>query len=76
MFVSENYHRVINDCGSALELLKPECPANLNERAISIGWRGMALFKLGMEEEGQEELKYSLKLKPSQKIVEFLHNIN
>lgn len=52
--------------------MKPECLANLNERALCIGWRGIALYKLGMKKEGIQEIKHSVNLKPSQTFEEFL----
>ncbi|KAG5880865.1 hypothetical protein JTB14_017791 [Gonioctena quinquepunctata] len=57
-----NFHRVLQDCSSALDLLKPECPSNLTERAQCTGRRGEALCKLGMKKQGIEEIEYSLKL--------------
>ncbi|CAH1170066.1 unnamed protein product [Phaedon cochleariae] len=57
-----NNHKVLQDCSTALELLKPECSSNLQERAICIGRRGQALCKLGMKKQGLDELKFSLKL--------------
>ncbi|KAG5880864.1 hypothetical protein JTB14_017791 [Gonioctena quinquepunctata] len=61
-FAVGNFHRVLQDCSSALDLLKPECPSNLTERAQCTGRRGEALCKLGMKKQGIEEIEYSLKL--------------
>lgn len=46
--------------------MKPEVPQNLRERALCIGWRGIALTHLGLVKEGIEELKASLCLKPDE----------
>nr|XP_023012256.1 dynein assembly factor 4, axonemal-like [Leptinotarsa decemlineata] len=61
-FAVGNFHKVLQDCSSAIDLLKPECASNLKERAQCIGRRGEALCKLGMKKQGTDELKFSLKL--------------
>ncbi|KAJ8971328.1 hypothetical protein NQ317_012295 [Molorchus minor] len=59
-----NFHKAVKDCTTALELLKPEVPINLKERALCIARRGEALCKLGYQKQGIEEIKFSLKLVP------------
>lgn len=56
----------MQDCSRALELLKPEVPLNLKERALCVGRRGIALVKLGLIKEGIGELKASLSLVPNE----------
>lgn len=67
---------MISDCSSALEIMKPECDANLQERALCIARRGMALCKLGMKREGIEELLHSQKLKRCEYVEEFLDDVD
>lgn len=73
-FFLGNYHNVIRDCTTAIEILKPQCETNVNARALCIGQRGMALCKLGLKREGIEELVHSLKLKPSSYFQDVLDN--
>ncbi|XP_044255773.1 dynein axonemal assembly factor 4-like [Tribolium madens] len=65
-FALGNYNKAITDCSTALELMKPEVPLNLRERALCIGTRGVALVKLGLIKEGIGELKASLTLVPNE----------
>ncbi|KAJ8919689.1 hypothetical protein NQ315_006217 [Exocentrus adspersus] len=64
-FLVGNFNKAVQDCSSALDLLKPAVSLNLNERALCVGRRGEALCKLGFIKQGVEELKISLQLKPS-----------
>ncbi|CAH0546257.1 unnamed protein product [Brassicogethes aeneus] len=62
----ENFNRAINDCSSALDLLKPAVPINLEQRALCIGRRGVALCKLNMFKHGISELEISIKMLPNE----------
>ncbi|XP_050296981.1 dynein axonemal assembly factor 4-like [Anthonomus grandis grandis] len=57
-----NYNRAIEDCTEALNLLKPALPVNKEDRALCLGRRGEALFKLGFLKQGISELEASNKL--------------
>ncbi|KAL1501698.1 hypothetical protein ABEB36_006980 [Hypothenemus hampei] len=57
-----NFSRAVDDCTKALQLYKPLSSVNLHERAVCLGRRGMALYKLGFAKEGISELQASLKL--------------
>lgn len=68
MYFLGNYHKTAQDCSSALELMKPEVPLNLKERALCIGRRGIALINLGLLKQGIDELKVSIKLVPNEEL--------
>lgn len=55
--------------------MKPAVSQNLRERALCIGWRGIALAQLGLPQEGIEELKASLCLRPNEGLQEKLQEI-
>ncbi|XP_066257616.1 dynein axonemal assembly factor 4-like [Euwallacea similis] len=61
-----NFSRAVDDCSKALSLYKPLCAVNLHERAVCIGRRGIALFKLGLLQQGISELQASIKLENSE----------
>ncbi|KAJ8964490.1 hypothetical protein NQ314_004777 [Rhamnusium bicolor] len=61
-----NFNKAIQDCSTALDLLKPEVPQNLKERALCIGRRGVALCKIDLIKQGIGELQISLKLVPNE----------
>ncbi|KAJ3662612.1 hypothetical protein Zmor_006951 [Zophobas morio] len=61
-----NYNKTVQDCSSALDLMKPEVPSNLRERAFCLGRRGTALVNLGFVKQGIDELKASLTLLPNE----------
>ncbi|XP_019871374.1 dynein axonemal assembly factor 4-like [Aethina tumida] len=61
-----NFNRAVNDCSSALNLLKPAVPVNLKERALCIGRRGVALCRLNVLKHGINELEASLRLLPDE----------
>lgn len=42
--------------------MKPEVPANLEDRSVCIGRRGVALCKIGLTDHGKNELNAALKL--------------
>ncbi|XP_971936.2 dynein axonemal assembly factor 4 [Tribolium castaneum] len=65
-FALGNYNKAVKDCSTAIDLMKPEVPSNLRERALCIGTRGIALVKLGLIREGIGELKASLALIPNE----------
>ncbi|XP_066149155.1 dynein axonemal assembly factor 4-like [Euwallacea fornicatus] len=61
-----NFSRAVDDCSKALSLYKPLCEVNLHERAVCIGRRGIALFKLGLLQQGISELQASIKLESNE----------
>ncbi|XP_018577315.1 dynein assembly factor 4, axonemal-like [Anoplophora glabripennis] len=71
-----NFNKAIQDCSTALDLLKPEVTLNLKERALCIGRRGEALCKLGFTRPGIEEIKTSLKLMPDDHFADVLKTID
>lgn len=60
-----NYHRTIDDCSAALEIMNPPVPANLEMRAKCIARRGAALCKIGVMKQGIEELEAAINLIPN-----------
>lgn len=64
-FACGNFHKSIEDCSAALELMTPICHANLNARARCLARRGAALCKLGLIREGASEMEAALKLIPN-----------
>lgn len=74
-FAIGNFHKVIDDCSKALDLMKPEVPANLKERSVCIGRRGAALCKLGLTEHGNNEISAALKLNSgSEELEKIIHS--
>ncbi|XP_030750448.1 LOW QUALITY PROTEIN: dynein assembly factor 4, axonemal [Sitophilus oryzae] len=71
---SGNFKRAAEDCSDALKLLRPALPINLDDRALCIGRRGVALFKLGFLKQGISELKASLKLKKDEEFENILND--
>lgn len=63
-FQLENYQRCIEDCTRALELLVPECDANLEPRKNCLARRGAALCRLGLVRQAYGELVAAVKLDP------------
>lgn len=57
-----NFGRAAEDCSKALELYVPRSQINLHQRAVCLGRRGVALFKMGFATQGISELQASLKL--------------
>ncbi|KAF7282720.1 dynein axonemal assembly factor 4 [Rhynchophorus ferrugineus] len=70
-----NFKRSVDDCTEALILLKPISPINLDERALCIGRRGIALFKLGFTKQGIAEIKESLKKKNNDELTAILNDL-
>lgn len=66
-FALGNWNRTITDCSTALDIMKPPVPANLEMRAKCIARRGAALYKINMEKEGIKEFEEALKLIPNNK---------
>lgn len=58
----KNYNRAIEDCSTALELLKPKVEANTKARIQCLARRGAALCRLGMLKEGHGEMEAAWKL--------------
>ncbi|XP_076246872.1 dynein axonemal assembly factor 4 [Calliopsis andreniformis] len=63
-YALENYHRCIEDCSTALELMEPKCEGNRESRARCHARRGAALCKLSAPQHGIPELEAALKLTP------------
>lgn len=59
-----NLKRTIEDCSTAIEIMNPPVPANLENRIKCIARRGAALCKMGLQKEGIAELEAGLKLTP------------
>lgn len=72
-FKQGNFCKCTFDCSTALDLMKPEVQANLNQRAECIGRRGMALCKLKKLSQGIDELEASLKLVHNEEFKQFLN---
>ncbi|KAB0796773.1 hypothetical protein PPYR_10834 [Photinus pyralis] len=63
-FYKENYFKCAQDCSSAVELLRPAVPSNLEQRVTCLTRKGLALRKMGFLRECINELEFALKLKP------------
>lgn len=74
-FFIGNINKAIEDCTTALDLLKPEVSLNLKERALCIGRRGEALCRIGFIKQGVEEIKISLKLMSSDYFTNILETV-
>lgn len=59
-----NYHRCVEDCSKALQLIEPKCEANRESRARCHARQGAALCKLSAPQHGIPELEAALKLVP------------
>ncbi|XP_026667648.1 dynein assembly factor 4, axonemal-like [Ceratina calcarata] len=59
-----NFHRCIDDCSKALELMEPKCEGNRESRARCHARRGAALCKLSAPQHGVPELEAALQLTP------------
>lgn len=57
-----NYQRAIEDCSTALDLMKPAVDSNFKERAICIKRRGLCLAKIGLYKEAFSELEIALRM--------------
>lgn len=57
-----NFHKTIQDCSTALELMTPKVQANLDSRSFCICRRGIALCKIGLTEQGKNEIQHALEL--------------
>lgn len=60
-----NFNRAIEDCSTALELMKPEVDANFEARAECIARRALCLLKIGLHKEAISELQVAIKMKPN-----------
>lgn len=63
-FPLENYKKCVEDCSTAIDLLKPHCEGNRMARVNCIARRGLALSRCGFIREGYEELVAAIKLDP------------
>lgn len=63
-YLVKNYQKTIEDCSKALDIMKPEVPANLEMRIECIVRRANALQKIGMVRHSIAELEVALKLSP------------
>ncbi|KAK5642204.1 hypothetical protein RI129_008371 [Pyrocoelia pectoralis] len=63
-FHQENYFKCAQDCSSAVDLLRPAVPSNLEQRVTCITRKGMALRKMGFLKQCVNELEFAFKLKP------------
>ncbi|KAF5288188.1 hypothetical protein FQA39_LY03956 [Lamprigera yunnana] len=62
-YKKENFFKCAQDCSTALDLLRPAVPSNLDQRVTCIRRRGMALRKMGYLRESVNELEMAVKLK-------------
>lgn len=63
-FALGNFNKCVQDCSTALELLKPPCEGNKRSRAKCIARRGAALARLGYLNKGIDEMKAAAYLLP------------
>ncbi|XP_072947168.1 dynein axonemal assembly factor 4-like [Epargyreus clarus] len=63
-FALGNFNKCVNDCSTALDLMKPACEGNRRSRAKCIARRGAALARLGYLSKGIGEMKAAAKLLP------------
>ncbi|XP_076685060.1 dynein axonemal assembly factor 4 [Andrena cerasifolii] len=59
-----NYHKCMEDCSKALELMEPKCEGNRESRARCHARRGAALCKVSAPQHGIPELQAALELTP------------
>ncbi|KAJ8713694.1 hypothetical protein PYW07_014064 [Mythimna separata] len=63
-FALGNFNKCLNDCSSALDLMKPPCESNRRSRAKCIARRAAALARLGYLNKAIGEMKAAAKLLP------------
>ncbi|CAG4946586.1 unnamed protein product [Parnassius apollo] len=59
-----NFNKCVNDCSTALDLMKPPCEGNRRSRAKCIARRAAALARLGFLSKAIDEMKAASKLLP------------
>ncbi|XP_013188598.2 dynein axonemal assembly factor 4 [Amyelois transitella] len=63
-FALGNFNKCLNDCSTALDLMKPHCEGNRRSRGKCIARRAAALVRLGYLSKGIDEMKAAVKLLP------------
>ncbi|XP_063828341.1 dynein axonemal assembly factor 4-like [Ostrinia nubilalis] len=63
-FALGNFNKCINDCSTALDLMKPACEGNRRSRAKCIARRAAALARVGWLNKAIDEMKAASKLLP------------
>ncbi|CAK1585914.1 unnamed protein product [Parnassius mnemosyne] len=63
-FALGNFNKCVNDCSTALDLMKPPCEGNRQSRAKCIARRAAALARLGYLSKAIDEMKAASKLLP------------
>ncbi|XP_004931609.3 dynein axonemal assembly factor 4 [Bombyx mori] len=75
-FALGNFNKCVNDCSTALDLLKPACEGNRKSRARCIARRAAALARLGYLNKAIEEMKAASRLIPDdQKIKKDIYDM-
>lgn len=70
------FYSQVNDCSTALDLLKPACEGNRQSRARCIARRAAALARLGYLNKAIEEMKAASRLIPDdQKIKKDIYDM-
>ncbi|CAH0584517.1 unnamed protein product [Chrysodeixis includens] len=63
-FALGNFNKCLNDCSTALDLMKPPCESNRRSRAKCMARRAAALARLGYLNKAIDEMKAAGKLLP------------
>ncbi|CAH2039283.1 unnamed protein product, partial [Iphiclides podalirius] len=75
-FALGNFNKCVNDCSTALDLLKPPCEGNRRSRAKCIARRAAALARLGYLSKAIDEMKAASNLLPDdENIKNDVHNM-
>ncbi|XP_077289540.1 dynein axonemal assembly factor 4-like [Arctopsyche grandis] len=64
-----NFHKCIEDCSAALDLMTPKCQANLKSRITCIVRRAAGLTRIGMLSKAIDEMKCAVKLQPDNDVL-------
>ncbi|KAF9823440.1 hypothetical protein SFRURICE_004371 [Spodoptera frugiperda] len=68
-FALGNFNKCLNDCSTALDLMKPPCESNRRSRAKCIARRAAALARLGYLSKAIDEMKAAGKLLPDDETI-------
>nr|XP_049706397.1 dynein axonemal assembly factor 4-like [Helicoverpa armigera] len=68
-FALGNFNKCLNDCSTALDLMKPPCESNRRSRAKCIARRAAALARLGYLNKAIDEMKAAGKLLPDDETI-------
>ncbi|CAH0693953.1 unnamed protein product [Spodoptera exigua] len=68
-FALGNFNKCLNDCSTALDLMKPACESNRRSRAKCIARRAAALARLGYLNKAIDEMKAASKLLPDDETI-------